>query len=293
MNQIIEDIKIVLDRNLELNPERFSLNNGTSLLSAAEANNLNYLQNCFIPKQEWRQVNSIELEQLTTSIDDLQSHWDLGGNIGIITIPEYLIQALREIIRTIDIDLSQPRKDISKVTLNPNYQRSIEAIRTHIQQYALITNDEIKTLGIHCSKPQLITTTINTVQHLPHQPYVGLHLDSWENSPLKRRHLSSNRICINIGQENRYFLMINLSLMKIFHLLGLSTINDISKHYRGVKLPSDFMQSFPTYPVIKMTLAPNEAYIAPTENIIHDSSTLDKQELDFSLTFLGKFGILH
>ncbi|WP_427157625.1 hypothetical protein ACQFX9_18835 [Aliinostoc sp. HNIBRCY26] len=293
MNQIIEDIKIVLDRNLELNPERFLLNNGTSILSTDEANNLNYLQNCFIPKQEWRKVSSIELEQLTTSIDDLQSNWDLGSHIGIMRIPEYLIQPLREIISTINLDLSQSREDISKVTLNPSYQCAIEAIRTHIQQYALMTNDEIKTLGIHCAKPQLITTTVNTVQYLPHRPYVGLHLDSWENSPLKRRHLSSNRICINIGQENRYFLMINLSLMKIFHLLGLSTINDISKHYRGVKLPSEFMQNFPTYPVIKITLAPNEAYIAPTENIIHDSSTLDKQELDFSLTFLGKFGLLH
>ncbi|MEA5569103.1 MULTISPECIES: hypothetical protein [unclassified Anabaena] len=292
MNQIIEDMKIILDRNVELNPERFFLNNGTSILSAAEANNLNYLQNCFIPTQEWRKVNSVELEQLT-SIDDLHGNWDLGGHIGIITIPEYLIQPLREIIRTIDIDLSHLRDGMSKVTLHPNYQYAIQAIRAHLQQYTLMTNDEIKTLGIHCSKPQLITTTVNTIKYLPRQPYVGLHLDSWENSPLKRRHLSSNRICINIGQENRYFLMINLSLMKIFHLLGLSTISDISKHYRGVKLPSDFMLYFPTYPVMKMTLAPNEAYIAPTENIIHDSSTLDKQELDFSLTFLGKFGILH
>lgn len=292
MEQIIEDIKIIVDRDIEANPARFSLNNGTSILSPAEANNLNYLQDCFLPKQEWRTVNSVELEQLTTSTDDIQSNWDLGSQIGIINVPDHLVQPFRQIIRSIDIDLRKPSEDVRKVLLHPKYQYAIQEICAHLQQYTLIPNDEIKNLGVHCSQPKLVTTTVNAVKYLPHKPYVGLHLDSWENAPLRRRRLSSNRICINIGEESRYLLMINLSLMKIFDLLGLSTISDISQHYRGVKLPSEFMQFFPSYPVIKITLAPNEAYIAPTENIIHDASTLDKQELDFSLTFLGKFGIL-
>jgi hypothetical protein len=292
MEQLTEDIKIIVDRDIESDSERFLLNSGTNILSPIESNNLNYVQGCFLPKQEWRTVNSVELEQLTTSTD-IQSNWDLGSQIGIISIPDHLVQPFRQIIRTIDIDLNQPNEDINKVSLHPNYQYAIQEICAYLQQYALIPNDEIKNLGVHCSQPKLVTTTVNAVKYLPHKPYVGLHLDSWENSPLRRRHLSSNRICINIGQESRYFLVINLSLMKIFDLLELSTISDISQHYRGVKLPSEFMRNFPNYPVIKITLAPNEAYIAPTENIIHDASTLDKQELDFSLTFLGKFGILN
>jgi hypothetical protein len=77
----------------------------------------------------------------------------------------------------------------------------------------------------------------------------------------------------------------------MFEMLGLSTQTDISENYRGFELPHKFMAAFPDYPVIKLALAPNQAYIAPTENTIHDASSLDKQEVDFSLTFIGKFGI--
>jgi hypothetical protein len=158
-------------------------------------------------------------------------------------------------------------------------------------EYYCLSTDKIKSLGIHINQAGLITTTIDAIEFLPRQPHVGLHLDSWEKAPIRRRHLSSNRICINLGNEPRYFLFINLSLMKMFEMLGFSTAVDISHYYRGIELPDKFMRTFPDYPVIKLALAPNQAYIAPTENIIHDASTLDKQELDLSLTFIGKFRI--
>ena len=51
----------------------------------------------------------------------------------------------------------------------------------------------------------------------------------------------------------------------------------------------NFMRCFPDYPVIRLRIAPNEAYIAPTENIIHDGSTLGKMYFDICLTIRGKF----
>jgi hypothetical protein len=50
-----------------------------------------------------------------------------------------------------------------------------------------------------------------------------------------------------------------------------------------------FMQSFPRYPVIKLMVRPGEAYIAPTENLIHDSTTEEKNMLDVAVTLLGAF----
>jgi hypothetical protein len=188
--------------------------------------------------------------------------------VAIVQIPESLVAPLRQ-----DQDADP------------------QAMAAYVQQTYGMSDREIKLLGMHCTPPGRITTTVDTHRYLPKKPHVGLHLDSWENAPLRRRSQSDNRICINIGTETRYFLLINLSLLKIFELLGLSIATDLSRHYRGTRLPAEFMQRFPNYPVIKLALAPNEAYIAPTENMIHDASTLDKQALDRSLTFLGQFSL--
>ena len=50
----------------------------------------------------------------------------------------------------------------------------------------------------------------------------------------------------------------------------------------------NFLQKYPEYPVIKLRVAPDEAYIAPTENIIHDGCTFGKKFFDVSLTIRGK-----
>ena len=66
--------------------------------------------------------------------------------------------------------------------------------------------------------------------------FVGLHVDNWTRLPLNQRHTAPRRICINLGNEARYFLFVNLS------------------------------------------------YIAPTENIIHDGSSVGARGHDVSLS---------
>lgn len=281
MQRLNEDLKIVLERGLDLDTSQLSINNGTELIERS-----NYLPKSFVPRQEWRTFHPEEIDLFTC----LPDQWELGKYIGVIQLPEALTQPLRDIIDRSEFDPLDPERDLDKISFNPDYQSIVEKIATHLQYYCLST-DKIKSLGIHINRAGLITTTVDAIEFLPDKPHVGLHLDSWEKAPLRRRHLSSNRICINLGHEPRCFLFINLSLIKIFEMLGLSTAVDISHYYRGIALPDKFMETFPDYPVIKLALAPSQAYIAPTENIIHDASTLGKQELDFSLTFIGKFGI--
>ena len=44
---------------------------------------------------------------------------------------------------------------------------------------------------------------------------------------------------------------------------------------------------FRTLPVVRCRLAPYEAYIAPTENLVHDGSTMGQRDLDQQFTVLG------
>ena len=61
--------------------------------------------------------------------------------------------------------------------------------------------------------------------------------------------------------------------------LRLSETKDIYKHYRGLRLGEEFMRQQPNYPVVKLRVAPGEAYIAPTENIIRPPAKVSSDRL--------------
>jgi hypothetical protein len=285
MSELIEDVKVIPDRGITTDQVQILINNGTKKLSSEVIEKDDYLADSFAPNQSWRLLNNTEDSILISSVDKI-NQWKLGNCIGLLQVSDYVIKPLRDKLKLDNFSIA----GFSQVSLKTDYYSIIEKISTYLQSYLLFP-DEISYLGIQKHRPGLLTSTVDSIRYLPKHPRVGLHLDSWQKLPLRRRHLSRNRICINIGCETRYFLFINLSILKMAQLLGLSTATDFAQFYRGIEIPDKFMKAFPNYPVIKLALPPNMAYIAPTENIIHDATSLDKAETDFSLTFLGKFGI--
>jgi hypothetical protein len=121
------------------------------------------------------------------------------------------------------------------------------------------------------------------------QRLAGMHLDSWDRLPLRHRHRSRNRLCINFSREARYSLFINLPLLSMFRYLGLSDPTDIYSDYRGLSVGQRFMGACPDYPVVRLQIEPGEAYILPTDNAIHDASTVGNRFPDITLTYLGYF----
>jgi hypothetical protein len=49
------------------------------------------------------------------------------------------------------------------------------------------------------------------------------------------------------------------------------------------------MRSWPDYPAIRLQVNPGEAYILPTDNMVHDASTEGSIFPDINLTYLGRF----
>lgn len=111
---------------------------------------------------------------------------------------------------------------------------------------------------------------------------VGLHIDNHLEFP---RH----RILINLGCESRYFLFINLSIKQLYNLVSKHNNNILTDNLGSSGLGIIFMQLFPNYPVIKLRIDPGEAYIAPTEHIIHDGSNQGTQCLDIFFTMRSIF----
>ena len=124
----------------------------------------------------------------------------------------------------------------------------------------------------------------NTVTRTRENNILGLHLDRWDGvKQVDDLSTASNRICINVGIQPRYLIFANLSIKKL--------LNKISKNKKKNFYPfvMKFFNKYPDYPLFRLKILPGEAYIAPTENMIHDGSTLGQEFLDFHLTMRGVF----
>jgi hypothetical protein len=141
---------------------------------------------------------------------------------------------------------------------------------------------------LHCIGPSRNPANLKTVT-INHDigRYNGLHVDNWDDSDLDSRHLATNRICVNIGQDDRYFLFLPLLLMDIASALAEEMGPDWEAPGRYTVVGRQFMERFPNVPVVRCRLAPGEAYVAPTENLVHDGSSVGQSDLDEQFTIRG------
>ena len=51
----------------------------------------------------------------------------------------------------------------------------------------------------------------------------------------------------------------------------------------------NFLKKNPDYPVVRIELKPYQYYIAPTDNFIHDGSTLGNKDFDITIVYVGNF----
>lgn len=262
---------------------RIWLSSGTYPASESSFDRVCYRSNAFLPQAPWRQPTSDELRLLLPMPEDGDelARWNIGSDLGVVRIPPDCLSPLDRL----NLNAIETREDR---VITPDEEVAVAAVRDRILGYCQ-GSPKTEMLGINISNPNMTTTTI--YERVDGKIYAGMHLDSWDKLPLKHRHKSRNRLCINLGREDRFFLFINLTLMDMFRALGLSEAKDIYKHYRGLKLPAEFMSKNPAYPVLKLRISPGEAYIAPTDNIIHDATNRGTQHPDITLTFLGCFGI--
>lgn len=267
---------------------KIMINSGCKRLDSATEIAANYIPNSFVPKQDWRFLNSIESNLLTAR----KYQWNTGLSIGLIKIPKDVVDPLKQTLGVNGSDLSTHRLADCLILDENNYQKGVDKIIDYISIYTKGNDKAVTPLGVKISFPGLITATQDyNINYFVERPYIGIHLDHWEEDPLKRRQVSRNRLCINLGEETRYFLFVNLSILQIFNMLGFKDPDDIPMHYRGFALPALFLEKYPNYPICKLSLNPNEAYIAPTENMLHDATSLGKTLPDISMNFLGRFSL--
>jgi hypothetical protein len=247
---------------------RVSLSSGTISLQKPESDELKYNPGAFVPAKPWRKPTDRESNGLWRD-----SGFTGVDFVGITKVPDDLLAEFNNVER-----------DGSSGPLWRLESNRIDELSRPLVNYLCkgfgYKKDPVRQ-GVSVNMPALETVTFDA-----NRAFLGLHLDSWDGQPLETRVQSLNRIVVNIGSEARYFLFLNLSLMEMARAL---TLRPGTVHGGLNWLGPAFMARFPRYPIVRVRVAPGEAYIAPTDNVIHDASTIDSKGPSVSFTVRGWF----
>jgi hypothetical protein len=270
--------------------ERVRVSSGTRLAGVDPDMAPQYGENTFVPRGPWRGLSADEFELLAFGRPAQEAEWRPGADAAIIHIPDELFLPFANLLDGQAIrEGANPEIVPELIKIHPDWSMKFAALREYLT--ALCDEEErersFRTGLLRASEPNRLTLTTDD---LPDSgKLAGMHLDSWDRLPLRHRARSRNRICINLGREPRYLLFVNLTLMDMFGRLRLRDPEDIYEDFRGLTIGRRFMASWPDYPVVRLRVDPGEAYILPTDNLLHDASTEGTTSADITLTYIGRF----
>jgi hypothetical protein len=257
-------VTVYIAPNCKAAADRIELSSGTRVADASETSADNqaaaYEEGARLPREPWRSPTDKEI----ASLIDTEIPQNAANSIAIIKLPHELTDEFCAMIRNVDIetletDLLQPLRTICEL------------------------GEPLHCLGASANPPNLKTVTINRGTGR----FNGLHVDNWEGLDINSRHLAANRICINISKSDRYFLFVPISLIDMARLLTGDMGPQSQMPRRYTEIGRQFLARFPEVPTVRCRIAPGEAYIAPTENLVHDGSSLGQSGTDEQFTIRG------
>jgi hypothetical protein len=277
LRTLIPGLTLSLSAAAAARPDAVRLSAGTE--SANDLGLDGYAGRAFVPRPPWRAPTDVEWKVLTRP--DCEIDWP-GNQISVFSVPEAVLEPFAQ-LRDLCHESGNLKRLLALSQDVVGRTALVEAAR-----YALSLADpdrrDIDAPAVYPKVPPG-TPTMTTGKDVR---LTGLHVDSWYRRELDDRAASPNRISINLGAHDRHLLCVNLPLRAIAeHMAEIydgAQIVDIS-----FKMPRDFMRSFPDYPVVKLTIAPGEAYVAPTENVIHDGFAERAGGIDLQFTCRGYF----
>jgi hypothetical protein len=236
-------------------------------------NNQNCDDICISTDGEWRELSATEYrvispKKITPSLT----------NVSIVKLSKKLVYQYEQLNFKSCLNIS----DICKVENSEDFKATLEKTHSYLSKFNR-NIDSKYTHNIFFGKPNLKHTTFDREK----RQFIGLHLDNWEKDPINLKHRSKNRICINLGLEPRYLMFYNIGIDKMAELIGCQNLEEISHDVNYIF--QNFVHKYQNYPVFRIQINPYEAYIAPTEYLIHDGSTLNTKYPDINLVIRGEF----
>lgn len=279
MESLLEGVKL-FDPLEKSEKPRFLISQGVTPVSG-EAYGFSYEPDAFIPRKPWRTPTPQEA--------DLMRLTDGGAsfleNLAITKLPDSTIEK----ILALNISDSLSQTDIMEIKKRKplDYLGVMDEIYAFKRRF-LAEGDFTHKIGLIVNDSNRETVTVKDNKHV-----LGLHIDNWDVLSVDNLDAASNRICINLGREDRHFLVVNQTLATIYK--WVTSKIPLEQPYRNGwmhTIVTNFFRLFPAYPVLKVRVSPFEAYIAPTETVIHDGCTDGNKTMDIDITTRGKFRLM-
>jgi hypothetical protein len=236
--------------------------------------NKQYISNAVVPRMSWQPIVHFDFSNNLLVGEGCPSYYNTVAIVKLSTRIEDFMSSVN--FSEINVNSSLNHDFINEIVSSI----SVEVEKLNTCDYQVFNS-------IAINKPGLHTVTFDHKQ----SKYLGLHIDSFDKDHPWKRRFSSNRICINLSTEDRYFVFINKTILSIVKEIQQLQPELILKetHLDISKLAYYFAICKPHYPVVRVKCPPGYAYIAPTENIIHDGSSENQTQLDVSISFRGFF----
>lgn len=269
------------------------INSGTIHHTQQEKSKVNYLDWSFVPqyednaymvKRDWRTLSDKEKKSLQATAGRNYYNTIYVGNVSEEVIEVLEEFKFKECLRPKEVTETMVRdKELTMKLSN--------TLQNYLVDFANEKPFNFHFIGANLPNIDMVAAD-NTMLPADHKEEdkkcMGIHNDGAEPTTLHTTYKSGNRFTINLGNETRYFLYVNLSLTQAFNMLkkklGVSVL-----HVDLYNISKLFFRHFPEYPVIKIPQKPYQYYIAPTDHCFHDGSTRGMTTLDVLMIYFGKF----
>jgi hypothetical protein len=202
-----------------------------------------------------------------------------GTTIDVVQISAGVLLPLAELAFNRAVTL----EDCQKSLRDPRY---LEALDVALPNMMDLFESEvgIQLLGTCVQRGGLWSTTTHAdARGL--STFSGLHVDDWDRLPWRRRRESRRQLCLNLGCEDRVLVFVPQPVDQLVLGLGMEIAG--SEIYGGITRL--LFERSPETLLCKVRIRPGEAYIAPTDNLIHDGSTHGNSRPDVNLNVRGHF----
>ena len=232
-----------------------------------------------VARGDWAGGNAVDLTEELVANGERAAH----NLVRMVRMGSPQLRDLRELVALLRVETqrSEARRELRRCAL------SVARLLPELCGWRL-GSDPIH-IGISERPGGSANTTVNEETGL----HVGLHLDSFDRLPPEERRRASNRLCGNLGEADRALQFVPIEASEMPRLLRARNVTPALgwPHHQGRKLDlaRAFLATYPEAPVVRLQLQPGEAYLAPTENMIHDGISEDARWPDVTMTVRGYF----
>ncbi|QHI35935.1 hypothetical protein IMCC3317_12830 [Kordia antarctica] len=269
------------------------INSGTIHHSKQEKSKIDYLDWSFVPKYEddayvvkrdWRKLSEKEINSLKAIANRNYYNTVYVGDISDELKEQFDALKFKDCLRPEDVRTCMQKDHDMTLKLSNTMQN-------YLNDFANEKPFHFHFIGGNLPNIDMVAADTNMLppNHTEEdKKCMGIHNDGAEPKMVHATYKSGNRFTINLGNETRYFLYVNLSLTQAYNMLkkkfGVTT-----KQVDLYNISKLFFKHFPDYPVIKIPQKPYQYYIAATDHCFHDGSTYGMTTLDVLMIYFGKF----